>query len=65
VGDLKTQFRISGGNFTTLPQHFREKGYWTAGMGKVFHPVAYKGQTDDIAGGSWSVHYHPCHPHGL
>jgi arylsulfatase A-like enzyme len=36
VWDLKTQFRISGGaNWTTLPQFFRERGYWTAGMGKV------------------------------
>ena len=36
VWDLKTQFRVSGGaNWTTLPQFFRERGYWTAGMGKV------------------------------
>ena len=26
-------------------------------MGKVFHPVAYKGKKDDIAGGSWTAPY--------
>ena len=35
VWDLKTYWRNAGGNFTTLPQVFREAGYWTVGMGKV------------------------------
>ena len=36
VWDLKTQFRESGGaGWVTLPQYFREQGYWSAGMGKV------------------------------
>ena len=26
-------------------------------MGKVFHPVSYKGKSDDVAGGSWSEPY--------
>ena len=26
-----------GGNFTTIPQFFKERGYRTAGLGKVFH----------------------------
>jgi len=30
-------WRRSGGNFTTLPQHFKDSGYLTIGMGKVFH----------------------------
>ena len=34
VWDLKTYWREAGGNFTTLPQIFRENGYWTVGMGK-------------------------------
>lgn len=63
VWDLHTQFRISGGNFTTLPQFFREHGYWSQGMGKVFHPVPYMGKTDDVAGGSWSAPYF--HARGL
>lgn len=63
VWDLKTQFRISGGNFTTLPQTFREHGWYTVGMGKIFHPVQYMNHTDDIAGGSWSAPYY--HAQGL
>lgn len=47
----------------TLPQFFKENGYFTAGMGKVFHPVAYEGQIDDVAGGSWSAPYF--HARGL
>jgi arylsulfatase A-like enzyme len=34
VWDLKTYWREAGGNFTTLPQIFKENGYWTVGMGK-------------------------------
>lgn len=29
---------------------------------QVFHPVAYKGHTDDVEGGSWSAPYY--HPRG-
>eukprot|EP00037_Helgoeca_nana_P013417 m.123492 g.123492 ORF g.123492 m.123492 type:complete len:522 (-) comp22016_c0_seq5:66-1631(-) len=58
VWDLKTQFRISGGkDWVTLPQFFRKNGYYTAGMGKVFHPVEYEGKIDDVAGGSWTAPY--------
>ena len=63
VWDLHTQFRLSGGNFTTLPQYFRESGWFTSGMGKVFHPINYKGKIDDIMGGSWSGPYY--HAQGL
>jgi iduronate 2-sulfatase len=64
VWDLKTQFRDAPGaaHWKTLPQVFREHGYWTAGMGKVFHPVKYLGELDDVAGGSWSAPYF--HAHG-
>ena len=37
VYDLKTNFREVGGNFTTIPQYFKENGYHTFGIGKVFH----------------------------
>ena len=30
-------WRLSAGNFTTLPQMFLEAGYTTIGMGKIFH----------------------------
>jgi len=59
VWDLKTQFRLTPGasKWLTLPQFFRKKGYMTAGMGKIFHPVLYKNQSDDVAGGSWTAPY--------
>jgi len=32
-------WRLSGGNFTTLPQYFKDEGgYLTLGTGKIFHP---------------------------
>ena len=42
-------------NATTIPQYFKENGYISAGMGKIFHPGAPSGN-DDIAY-SWSVPY--------
>ncbi|XP_046583810.1 iduronate 2-sulfatase-like [Haliotis rubra] len=37
VYDCKTYWRSSGGNFTTLPQYFKENGYRTIGIGKIYH----------------------------
>ena len=30
-------WRTYGGNFTTIPQFFKENGYTTIGTGKIFH----------------------------
>ena len=30
-------WRTYGGNFTTIPQFFKESGYMTIGTGKIFH----------------------------
>jgi iduronate 2-sulfatase len=46
VWDLKNYFRDVTGNFTTLPQYFKERGYQTAGMGKIFHPGEASGGTN-------------------
>eukprot|EP01121_Diplochlamys_sp_Union-15-3_P012622 TRINITY_DN3807_c0_g1_i1.p1 TRINITY_DN3807_c0_g1~~TRINITY_DN3807_c0_g1_i1.p1 ORF type:complete len:213 (+),score=34.19 TRINITY_DN3807_c0_g1_i1:112-750(+) len=54
VWDLVTYWRESGGNFTSLPQYFKESGYITAGMGKIFHPGFWQ---DDIKY-SWSYPYY-------
>jgi iduronate 2-sulfatase len=35
--DLGSYWRTRGGNFTSLPQHFRDNGYATVGHGKIFH----------------------------
>ena len=37
VWDLKTNFRKYVPNVVTLPQYFKEHGYTTIGLGKVFH----------------------------
>eukprot|EP00117_Sycon_ciliatum_P027848 scpid89841/ scgid22523/ Iduronate 2-sulfatase; Alpha-L-iduronate sulfate sulfatase; Iduronate 2-sulfatase 42 kDa chain; Iduronate 2-sulfatase 14 kDa chain len=39
-------------NATTIPQYFKENGYISIGMGKIFHPGAPSGN-DDVAH-SWS-----------
>ena len=42
-------------NATTIPQFFKENGYISAGMGKIFHPGAPSGN-DDVPY-SWNVPY--------
>ena len=36
--DFGSYWRKHAGNFTTIPQYFKENGYRTVSMGKVFHP---------------------------
>lgn len=38
VYDLVTHFRDTVPDVISLPQHFRESGYYTVGMGKIYHP---------------------------
>ena len=59
VWDLKTQFRntVGASEWKTLPQVFKERGYFTAGLGKIFHPGRWRNASDDVAGGSWSEPY--------
>ena len=33
-----TYWRDNAGNFTSLPQHFKNAGYMTVSAGKIFHP---------------------------
>ena len=47
-----------GGNFTTIPQFFKEHGYYTTGAGKVFHPGPSSNDNDQEF--SWSDKYHHC-----
>lgn len=51
IYDLGTNFRRSVPNAVTLPQHFKQHGYRTEAMGKIFH-VGH-GNNEDAA--SWSV----------
>ncbi|KAK2170107.1 hypothetical protein LSH36_4g05020 [Paralvinella palmiformis] len=48
-------WRDVGGNFTTLPQYFKDNGYLTIGLGKVFHPGASSNNDDPP---SWTEPYH-------
>lgn len=57
--DFYSYWRESVGNFTTIPQFFKENGYYTQSIGKVFHPGKSSNFTDD-AEYSWTgVPYHP------
>ena len=38
VWDLVTHFRDAIPDVVTLPQHFKNHGYFVRGMGKIFHP---------------------------
>ncbi|KAF9413418.1 hypothetical protein HW555_008355 [Spodoptera exigua] len=57
--DFYSYWRHTVGNFTTLPQFFKENGYDTYSIGKVFHPGISSNFTDDYPY-SWSEYpYHP------
>lgn len=51
IYDLATNFRHSRPDAITLPQHFKQNGYRTEGLGKIFH-VGRGNHEDDR---SWSV----------
>ena len=51
IYDLETNFRHARAGAVTLPQYFKQHGYQTQSLGKVFH-VGH-GNQDDTA--SWSV----------
>ncbi|KAK5643922.1 hypothetical protein RI129_007767 [Pyrocoelia pectoralis] len=57
--DFYSYWRDAVGNFTTIPQLFKENGYYTHSIGKVFHPGISSNFTDDSEY-SWSqTPYHP------
>lgn len=61
VTDLRTPLRERIPNLVTLPQYFRENGYFTARSGKVFHQGVPEGigkpGADDPA--SWDIALNP------
>ena len=56
VWDLKTLIRDKNPDVVTLPQYFREHGYETAAVGKVFDPRSVDSDHDAP---SWSLPYRP------
>ncbi|XP_069842372.1 iduronate 2-sulfatase [Dendropsophus ebraccatus] len=57
--DFNSYWRKHAGNYSTLPQYFKEHGYVTMSVGKVFHPGISSNRSDDYPY-SWSIKaYHP------
>ena len=59
VTDLTSYFRHIGGNFTTIPQFFKNHGYKSINVGKIFHrghDSSGPGSGDDDV--SWNEIYH-------
>lgn len=50
--NLSTHFRETMPDVVTLPQHFKNNGYFTQGVGKIFHNWRTKIKGDPV---SWSV----------
>lgn len=55
VWDLKTQIRDMNPSILTMPQYFRQQGYLTTGIGKVFDPRSVDRGQDSV---SWSEPYY-------
>ena len=56
IYDLKTLIRNKNPQVITLPQHFKDNGYTTAAVGKVFDVRSVDQGHDSI---SWSIAYEP------
>ncbi len=54
--DLKTKIRSKRPNVTTLPQHFRQSGYVTYGIGKIYDPRSVDKKQDKL---SWDKYILP------
>lgn len=66
VWDLKTKIRDIRPDIVTLPQHFRSRGYVTAGVGKIFDPRSVDKGLDTLSwtlpfAKTWELDYHPGH----
>ena len=58
VRDLKTKMRDMVPNIVTIPQYFKQQGYHTIGLGKIFDPRCVDEFRDKP---SWSVPFVPEH----
>ena len=52
IWDLPTHFRDKNPDIVTLPEHFKQQGYFTQNIGKIFHNWIHEVQGDPQ---SWSV----------
>ena len=58
VYDLKTKMRDKRPDILTLPQYFKNNGYVTAGIGKIFDPRGVDNLLDEP---SWSIPFIKAH----
>lgn len=61
IMDLKTRMRDIHPDILTLPQFFKNNGYQTAAVGKIFDPRNVDSRDDDDPV-SWSIPYQQSHP---
>lgn len=57
--DFYSYWRKTVGNFTTMPQYFKQNGYETVSIGKVFHPGTSSNNNDDFPLSWTSQTFHP------
>ncbi len=55
IWDMTELFRTVNPNAVIIPQYFRQNGYETAGIGKIFDQSQVSGKTNDML--SWSIPY--------
>ena len=49
--DLDNYWRVVGGNYTTIPQFFKDNGYISIGAGKIYHSGQSNGNNDNDSDG--------------
>lgn len=57
--DFYSYWREFTGDYTTLPQYFKNNGYQTFSFGKIFHPGVSSNFTDDYPQSWTEPAYHP------
>jgi len=62
VWDLHSYWRDLGHNYTTIPEHFKNHGYESIGMGKIFHPGSSSGTDSAAANASLARNSSACPP---
>jgi len=48
--DFNSYWRTHAGNYTTMPQYFKSHRYFTASVGKIFHPGEIRVYSDTAVG---------------
>ena len=62
VWDLHTYWRDLGHNYTTIPEFFKNRGFLSVGMGKIFHPGPSSGTGSTAANATLARNSSACPP---